>query len=99
MLSLENVHVTCVNSASHATCHARQCNRPRPFAGYDHMVQERKLRTGAFKKKEDLSLSDLNCFFLDVPVRSLRSSMADFGALLGVLGIRDNWANYLRDKG
>ena len=29
-------------------------------------------------KKEDLSLNDLSRFVLDVPVRSLRSSMADF---------------------
>ena len=30
------------------------------------------------QNKEDLSLSDLSRFVLDVPVRSLRSSMADF---------------------
>ena len=34
-----------------------------------------------------------------IPDRKLLQIAATSEALLGVLGIRDNWANYLRDKG
>ena len=50
-----------------------------PFAGYDHMVQKPPYSApncalGHPKQR----MSDLSRFVLDVPVRSLRLSMADF---------------------
>ena len=54
-------------------------NYNRPFAGYDHMVQNSpywnaNCALGHPKQR----MSDLSRSVLDVPVRSLRPSMADF---------------------
>ena len=53
-----------------------------PFAGYDHMVQKppywaANCELGHLKHSKQ-RMSDLSRFVLDVPVRSLRLSMADF---------------------